>query len=345
MLNLHWRAKGSWNVVGRSFAHALAKRTEVAFIDLPEGGPFSSMEVSPEAVTLNFGDWRLSPSLPGRRVVSYIPWETSRIPWPIRRQMARLDHIWVPSEWQRDLFVRNGLPEGKLSVVPLGFDPVMFHPGPGTRPMDAPFRFLFVGKWEERKALPELLEAFCAEFRAEEAVELVLHAHNPFIDGFDQEARLGKELKKLKAGNRRIICRGDLPLSQLAQAYRDADAFVLPTRAEGWGLPLLEAMASGLPGIATNYSALTTFAHEGNAWLVNPSGFVRVRDSYFFNGFLNWGRWAKPDVLQLRSRMRYAVEHREEAAALGERAAREVAAKWTWDAAAAVALERLRELD
>lgn len=344
MLNLHWRAKGSWSVVGRAFAVALAKHTPVAFIDPPEGHPPSTTPVSAEAVTLNLGDWRLSPTLPGKRVVSYVPWETSRIPWPIRRKLQRLDHILVLSEWQRELFVRNGIAAEKLSVVPLGFDPEVFHPGPRRRPTDAPFRFLFVGKWEVRKALPELLEAFCAEFDPDERVELVLHAHNPFIDGFDQEARLRKELKRLGAENRNITCRGDLSLAELVQAYRDADAFVLPTRAEGWGLPLLEAMACGLPCIATNYSALTTFAHADNTLLVDVAGFVRVRDPFFFNRWLHWGTWAKPDVKHLRQRMRQVVDRPEEAAALGMQAAGEVAAKWTWDHAAAVAMEKLAAL-
>ncbi|MFD0892478.1 glycosyltransferase family 4 protein [Luteolibacter ambystomatis] len=316
----------------------------VAFIDPPEGHPPSATPVSADAVTLNLGDWQISPTLPGRRVVSYVPWETSRIPWPVRRKLQRLDHILVLSEWQRGLFVRNGIAAEKLSVVPLGFDPEVFRPGPRQRPADAPFRFLFIGKWEARKALPELLEAFCAEFGPEERVELVLHAHNPFIDGFDQEARLRKELKKLKAENRNILCRGDLPLPELVRAYRDADAFVLPTRAEGWGLPLLEAMACGLPCITTNYSALTTFAHAGNALLVDVADFIRVRDPFFFNGWLNWGTWAKPDVSHLRRLMRQVVEQPEKAAALGRSAAHEVVDKWTWDHAATVAMERLATL-
>ncbi|BCU75855.1 glycosyltransferase family 4 protein [Luteolibacter sp. LG18] len=344
MLNLHWRAKGSWSVVGRAFAAALARRTPVAFIDPPEGLPVSGVPVSADAVTINFGDWRLSPTLPGRRVVSYIPWETSRIPWPIRRKLRRLDHLWVPSEWQREVFLRNGISAEKLSVVPLGFDPEAFHPPVTPRQPGPVFRFLFVGKWEERKALPELLEAFCSEFRADEPVELVLHAHNPFLADFDQEERLRQELRKLGARDARVRCRGEVALADLVRAYREADAFVLPTRSEGWGLPLLEAMACGLPCIATNYSGLTAFAHAGNALLVETDGVIRVRDPFFFHPWLIWGTWARPNVAHLRRLMRQVVEQREESTALGQAAAREVAAKWTWDHAAEVALARVAEL-
>ena len=51
----------------------------------------------------------------------------------------------------------------------------------------------------------------------------------------------------------------ELPLSSLPRLYRAADAFVLPSRGEGWGRPHAEAMAMGLPGVATNWSGPTAF--------------------------------------------------------------------------------------
>jgi glycosyltransferase involved in cell wall biosynthesis len=47
--------------------------------------------------------------------------------------------------------------------------------------------------------------------------------------------------------------------AQLADLYRACDVFVLPTRAEGWGLPLIEAVAAGLPIITTMHSGHTEF--------------------------------------------------------------------------------------
>ena len=52
-----------------------------------------------------------------------------------------------------------------------------------------------------------------------------------------------------------VVWQGEqLSRAGLRQLYRDADSFVLPTRGEGWGLPIVEAMAMGLPTIATNFS-------------------------------------------------------------------------------------------
>jgi glycosyltransferase involved in cell wall biosynthesis len=54
--------------------------------------------------------------------------------------------------------------------------------------------------------------------------------------------------------------------------YSLADAFVLPTRGEGWGIPVAEAMAMGLPVIVTNYSGPTEYANEENAYLLPVTG-------------------------------------------------------------------------
>ena len=55
----------------------------------------------------------------------------------------------------------------------------------------------------------------------------------------------------------------------MPRLYAAADAYVLPTRGEGWGRPYMEAMAMGLPTIGSRWSGNLEFMHDGNAWLVD----------------------------------------------------------------------------
>lgn len=298
--------------------------------------------VDPGAVTLNFGDWRKSCALPGRRVITYISWETTRIPAPTLAGFHELAEIWVPSRWQKRIFIRNGLDGAKIRVVPLGYDPELFNVVPTPRTPGAPYRFLFVGKWEKRKGVSELLEAFTSEFSPSEPVELVMAAHNPFLGNFDAGRTLAEALKRLRAEDARVTQVGPMSEDSLAGLYRSADAFVLPTRSEGWGLPVLEAMACGLPCIVTHYSAPTEFAEADTVYFLRRGWLLeRVNDPVFYDAKQDWGRWARPSVSHLRRLLRRLASRPEITRERGLEAARRVRGCWTWDHAAAKAAAEL----
>ncbi|EKX49597.1 hypothetical protein GUITHDRAFT_67737, partial [Guillardia theta CCMP2712] len=66
-----------------------------------------------------------------------------------------------------------------------------------------------------------------------------------------------------------VIVNKTFSYSELPFLYQAVDAFVLPSRGEGWGLPLLEAMATALPTVGTNWSGNTEFMKEENSFLLN----------------------------------------------------------------------------
>jgi glycosyltransferase involved in cell wall biosynthesis len=107
---------------------------------------------------------------------------------------------------------------------------------------------------------------------------------------------------------------------------------------EGWNMPLMEAMACGLPTIATDWGAHQEFVHPGNAYPLRVRKVVPARAKCpYYDGF----RWADPDPEHLRFLLRHLYEHRDEARARGQAAAREMAARWTWEAAAERIIARL----
>jgi hypothetical protein len=273
----------------------------------------------------------------GSRRIAFVVWETTILHAPKIAALKVMDEIWTPSQFGRRLLIANGLDADRIHVVPEGVDPDVFRPRERERGARR-FRFLCVGKWEQRKATDLLVDAFCDEFAGDESVELVMHCWNPWIPRFDLVATLARAVRGRTA---RVLASLPLPGSRLAELYNDADAFVLPTRAEGWGLPVVEAMSCGLPVIVTDYSAPADYLSEDVAYPLRVEKLVDVYDSFFFPEGAAAGQWAQPDVGQLRSLMRHVFEHRDEAREKGRRAREEVCNRWTWDRAAAIAAERL----
>jgi glycosyltransferase involved in cell wall biosynthesis len=147
------------------------------------------------------------------------------------RRAARV--LAVSERTRRDLVGLYGIPEDKIVVTPNAVDPA-FTPGG----LNAGY-LLFVGAIQERK--DPLAAADAAR-----AVGLPL-----VVAGPEKDARLARELERRGAD-----LRGYVDKEQLADLYRGAACLVLPSRFEGFGLPVLEAMACGTPVVATNDPAM-----------------------------------------------------------------------------------------
>ncbi len=250
-----------------------------------------------------------------------------------------MDEVWTPSHWGATIFAGAGVTR-PVRVMPLGYDSARFRPDGPTRRVAGRFTFLSVFEWGERKAPDLLLRAYAAAFTRRDDVLLILRVNN-----FDTEVNVAQQIAALRlpasAPPVAMIYNRMLDSDSLATLYRSADCFVLPTRGEGWGLPILEAMACGLPVIATDWSGQTEFFHQAIGY---P---VRVRRPVAANAkcpyYLGW-RWAEPDLDHLIALMRHVYDHPDEARRLGMRAAQEAAARWTWNHAARRIRERLVDL-
>ncbi|MRR06573.1 MAG: glycosyltransferase [Deltaproteobacteria bacterium] len=247
-------------------------------------------------------------------------WETTRLPLSQRELCFSTDYVWTPSSWGRQNLIANGIQPEKVFIVPEGVDNDFFTPG---QKHSGNFRFLMVGKWEKRKFQDGLIKAFTAEFHPKENVELILHAHNSYIKGFSMEKKL-EDLGISNGNNIRLSEKCD-PVS-LRALYRSANCFVMPTRAEGWGLPILESMACGVPAIVTRYSAPVDFVTDDNGYLLDVERLVDAHDDDFA---IHSGQWAEPDIRHLRFLMRRAFENQDEVLAKGQ-AAHEDAQRFSW---------------
>jgi glycosyltransferase involved in cell wall biosynthesis/tetratricopeptide (TPR) repeat protein len=283
------------------------------------------------------------------RNIARTMFETDRI---IPEWVARcneMDEVWVPATFNVETFARSGVAREKLFVVPGALPlPGIEAADPALRPLlEFPgFLFLSVFGWSLRKGWDVLVRAYLEEFRADEDVTLLLHVALPPVGYPDARHELDQfvrqELGRDPADGPPILVYARiLSTMDMLRLYRSANAFVLPTRGEGFGRPYLEAMAAGVPVIASRWSGHLDFVTDENGYLIDTTvEDVPERFSVYWPVFRGH-RWGEPSVTHLRRLMRQVFEERAEAAARALRGQREVCERFTWSRVAGLVAERL----
>ena len=200
---------------------------------------------------------------PGPEEERIVAAETARVPelaeewhpapveyWAFWREECELaDRIVVNSEWSREGLICGGVPGEKISIIPLGYEtevgserlsePRLQRRYPTHFTFERPLRVLFLGLINLRKGVARLLEA--ARILRDEPVEFwmvgpVEIAKASTIGHADRMKWFGPATRK-----------------RVAEFYRNADVFILPTLSDGFAITQLEAQAHGLPIIASKF--------------------------------------------------------------------------------------------
>lgn len=238
--------------------------------------------------------------------------ETDRIPDHWKPHLDRFDEIWVISKHNETAFIRSGVAPEKIRRVPSFLDTEVYRPDGPT--IDFPdelkskFIFLSVFDWQLRKGWDVLLRAYCEAFDGLENVRLVLKISRANGIPLDEIFRQANEA--LTPINQSIYDRADIifqdekySTQEMANLYRSVDAFVLPSRGEGWGRPYMEAMASGLPTIGTGASGNVDFMNADNSVLI-PAPLVDISpDAVDEIPVYRGNKWFEPDQQTLSKAM------------------------------------------
>jgi hypothetical protein len=168
--------------------------------------------------------------------------------WKLWREECKLaDCIVLNSEWSREGLIRGGVPNEKISVIPLAYDPQLGSERlterrlqrkyPERFTQERPLRVLFLGLINLRKGVARLLEA--ARILRDEPVEfwLVGPVEIANASAFSDAAQ--------------VKWFGPATRKQAGEFYSEADVFILPTLSDGFAITQLEAQAHGLPVIAS----------------------------------------------------------------------------------------------
>jgi autotransporter strand-loop-strand O-heptosyltransferase len=227
--------------------------------------------------------------------IAYTVWESTELEQNFFNQLLKFDYLWVVSVWHKEMAIKQGYPEERISIVNEGVDSEFFEP---IEPKNDKFRFLFFGRWDYRKALPEIIESFIKAFPDNNDIELILSADNPYsIDGFSStEERL--EHYGLTDDRIRVI---HFPTrSEYIDYIKNGNVLITCARSEGWNIPLIEAMAAGTPSIYSNWGAQLEFAGGlGNPVKISRELPANVGRDLGFAGDTP-GLYAEPDFSDLR---------------------------------------------
>lgn len=302
-----------------------------------------SNNLTPRAtIALLYGDMmEVLDNAPGRRI-AYTVWESTVYPRNWLEKLEKADEVWLPTSWGRKVLIQNGVPETRIKVVPEGVDPALFNPDTAaTKALSgfSGFKFLNVGRFEERKGTELLIKCFDEAFNGNEDVRLILACDNHHDPEFDI-ARTLRDMR-LRRPDRIVFIPPVKSHARFAELYRACDVFVSPFRAEGWGLPVCEAMACGLPVIATGYSGPTEFMSDF-AYRIDYS-LSEIPENVHAGLKRNGGLWADPNREHLILLMRHVFRNREEAFNKGLSGARHISDHFTWQHSARLAADLLSE--
>lgn len=183
----------------------------------------------------------------------------------------------TPSSWSRRGFIESGVPADRVAIVPHGIDPTLYHPLP---PVDRAalrqawgwsdyFVIYNVGGTIPRKGSDLIIRAVAAVMERYPQVRLAIKANDAIYGGdragVTQWADQVRSLLPDRAADRLLehtVYLGKfLSYAHMAQLYQAADAYLSPYRAEGFNMPVLEAIACGLPVVCTQGGPTDDFTH------------------------------------------------------------------------------------
>lgn len=239
--------------------------------------------------------------------------ETTHVPPSWIHSLNHMDFILVPCKQNVEM-MRNSKVTPPIEVIHWGVDDTMFYEMERSNDV---FTFGSMGALSVRKGTDMLVKAFLEAFPTQKDVKLLLKTSYNIFPFAVKDPRVEVQMMPVSHG-------------ELIDSFvKKVDCFVFPTRGEGFGLPPLEMMATGVPVIITNWSGPVEYMNEDVGWLLD---YKLVRASNFTDYVYKeeCGDWAEPSYEQLVDMMRYAYNHQDEVKAKGKAAAEYVKKNWLW---------------
>ena len=211
--------------------------------------------------------------------IAYCPLDAGPLYPPSYPLVRSMDEIVAMSHFGRKT-IEDGVPSKRVHMIYHGVDPHVYRPLPNRELLKShdrlQNRFVIgcVARNQPRKNVPALVKAFAQLAKRLPDVHLYLHM-DPCDVGFDMVTLLQRYALQSRAdiSSPQITAASGLTDEKLNRLYNIFDVTVLPSTGEGFGLPILESMAVGVPVVATDCSACTELV-TGRGELARPAAFV-----------------------------------------------------------------------
>jgi glycosyltransferase involved in cell wall biosynthesis len=181
-----------------------------------------------------------------------------------RATLRPADRVVALTELERGRLQSLGVDPERLAVIPNGIDLAEFPTARAAASHDRPFVFLYIGRlYPEQKGLATLIEAF-ASLPRQPGAQLRLVGED--WGGLS----IVRDLARTRGVGDSVVTTGTLSRSELLRELARADVLVLPSRFEPFGIVLLEAMAAGLPIVASRVGGIPEIVLDGETGLLVP---------------------------------------------------------------------------
>lgn len=209
-------------------------------------------------------------------------------------EIVLADHILTLSGYSKETYVKAGVPESKITVISLGVDEDKFPAGMKKTVSDY-FRYLFIGNVKVAKGVDILIDAFNKIEVPNKRLTII--------------GSMGDASPLFQKRQDNIDVKGHIPHDELWKEYNEADVFLLPSRSDGFGMVVTEAMSTATPVIVSSHVGAKDLVEHGvNGWI-------------FESGDFN----------ALASAMQEAYKSRHNLVKIGE-AAKATARRYSWEA-------------
>lgn len=250
----------------------------------------------PTLIIWHHFDLHMFKEVPGSIKIGFPIFETDILTENEVNSINTMDRIFTTCPWFERILKFHKI-KPPISIVPLGVDPDIFSPSLPNKKKTV--QFLHIGKWELRKGHPEIIKAFAMVQDKIPDATLTFVSHNPF---FNKENLYWRDYvaKHINREQWNIFNQRLSSCKEVSQLINGHDVYLAPSKAEGWNLPLLEAMYSNKMCVATNFSGHTAFCNSKNCLLLDVNETEPMFDGQWFFGN---GNWAKIDIEQLATKI------------------------------------------